>query len=1440
MAEVWLIDAASLIDLAQAGLAKYPPVNGVIPPEATEFLDHLVSGTNNKIVINTIIRTEAAGNPNYPDAQLLDAWLTEQINSDRIDLHSLSPADLQRYDVTDGGEWSLIDSTARDPSIVGPGDTVKLVTPDASFFDTEWYRNSGWTLDRITDPVEINGRRIAALGGDAVLEAQTLDMIRHGQASDRSMFNNALKDLDRPGDLFRRIMADESGAVRIGEFPEFHWTDLAPTTRQFIINAAGETVGAAAVVLDAYVTRQAFMDALARGDLATADQLLGGLIGRSFGGAFAAVISGAAAGAVFGNLPGAIFGAILGGVVGAMGGGEIGEWLFGALGEAGVSPAALLSNLAQWLRDFQSDPIVLDLSGDGFDLTALDMSATYFDLDEDGLAERTGWVAASDALLVRDINGNGVVDGIGELIGSAITDGFDVLALLDTNADGEISALDANFGQLKVWRDLNGDGASTSNEIMTLAQAGIVSLSLAYSESGQDVQGNTVARIGSFIRSDGASREMASVWFALDQTVAPPTVPSGADIGDLIWMPRLSGSADVPHLTTAMYHDPLLRQMVEDVVEGVVDFATIDEFMTQAFEPILFRWTGVDAPPPPGQEDHPAYLRAMEALTGQVFHGLNWHQQELLEEVEGIWQAIVKQFAVQFLIQAAQAPRYRALDDLGETLAALDPQSPTYLDDTMAALEDAEVALASAAPVSSLLAMFAALNVDAGTGEMSGDFEQFIQDFTADQPAFVTFAPAGTDTYYILNGGIVSAAWYNWYQSHGEFLFVVGEQMGFGTDYVLNASGWNWALKSAANIEGTSASEVLGEEVSTIGGGLSHEQRLYGYAGNDELIGYDAVDVLVGGKGNDTLRGGSGSDMYVWASDHTLDRIIEESGTDDVIYFSSELRSEDLRVVRPAGTNDLHLHFGSTSKGIILQDQLVGGGAAVEHLHFVGQDGLDAGDIASIYFAMLATGGNDTIQGSWAGETLVGADGNDSLNGLDADDTLRGDAGADTLIGGLGNDRVEGGAGDDSLYGNEGFDTLIGGTGNDLLHASSGDSVYVWALGDGDDTISEGDWWDNDNTIELSGGIAASQLRYAYTNGGAGLRISVDGQVGSVTVDYQLGGYLDENIDEIRFADGLTLTRAEFQAAAIAELTTAASESVWGSDLAETIDGEAGNDTIDARNGDDWIIAGLGDDTILEKHGNDTFYWRTGDGHDTIVGAGNFYEGLNTIEFAAGIAAADLTYAYANGGAGLKVIIAGQGSITILNQLSAAATTHIEQIRFADGTSLTRAQFEAAALEQLSTSASESVWGSNLSETIKGDAGNDTIDPRSGDDRIIGGADDDTIEESYGNDTYVWGIGDGDDSINGGGFWDGYNTIKLREGIDADDLIYAYANGASGLTISVNGQAGSITIADQFDEQTIDELRFFDGSFLTRAQFEAAAHDQLNMVPLAPGGEFTG
>ncbi len=158
------------------------------------------------------------------------------------------------------------------------------------------------------------------------------------------------------------------------------------------------------------------------------------------------------------------------------------------------------------------DPLVLDLSGEGINLTEAGKGA-IFDITADGKLDSTAWVKGNTAMLVYDRNGNGVIDNGNEVFGdqNGAANGFAELAKYDSNGDGKIDILDPVFKALKLYRDLNGDGKITKNELQSLSEMGIKALNLDFVRANSDINGNSLVLTGNFERDDGSTGQLADV-----------------------------------------------------------------------------------------------------------------------------------------------------------------------------------------------------------------------------------------------------------------------------------------------------------------------------------------------------------------------------------------------------------------------------------------------------------------------------------------------------------------------------------------------------------------------------------------------------------------------------------------------------------------------------------------------------------------------------------------------------------------------------------------------------------------------------------------------------------------------------------------------------------------------------------------------------------------
>ncbi len=149
------------------------------------------------------------------------------------------------------------------------------------------------------------------------------------------------------------------------------------------------------------------------------------------------------------------------------------------------------------------DPLVLDLNHNGkIDTINANSSNTFFDMDNNGMSEITGWIDKEDGLLVYDKNNNGKIDNINELFGNKNKDGYSELReLINSNGDNVIDKNDTKFKDLKIWQDLNGDGISQSNELKTLDELNITSINLNSKNTNIDDNGNNIFKTSTFTQN---------------------------------------------------------------------------------------------------------------------------------------------------------------------------------------------------------------------------------------------------------------------------------------------------------------------------------------------------------------------------------------------------------------------------------------------------------------------------------------------------------------------------------------------------------------------------------------------------------------------------------------------------------------------------------------------------------------------------------------------------------------------------------------------------------------------------------------------------------------------------------------------------------------------------------------------------------------------------
>ena len=918
----------------------------------------------------------------------------------------------------------------------------------------------------------------------------------------------------------------------------------------------------------------------------------------------------------------------------------------------------------------QASPLVVDLDGDGIVETNKENSSVYFDHDNNGLAESTGWAGKDDGLLVRDINGNGQIDDGTELFGDntilsngqKAANGFEALKDLDSNNDGVFNSSDTAWNQVKVWKDGNGNGIVDEGELLTLEEANIVGVNLSYdSVNFSDNNNNGHKQQGTFIKSDGTTGVVHDVWF--DADYANTLDITNVEISDEIKaLPEVLGFGNVHSLQTAMALDTTgqLKSLVEQYI-AETNYENRDAILTD----LIYHWAGVQNEDPNGFYSNDGWFEpeidcrkfcVLEEFLGEKYNNANWGRE-------------VHPQAAKYLLSAFDELKSyikNEIDKQSHVSSLLEKIELTWQQDEQKWQ----------------------INIDGAITELKNIYEQNagLYQYTINSLAMV-----------IAQQGILTDEIYNAFRNRAE------EEISHGIYFGLVNFGKIEAFITEGNdiINGTSDNNVIN--------GLGGDDRIFGGAGEDTLIGGADNDYLVGGEGSDTyfFEGSWGHDSIENTSDDA------KGDHPDTILFGEGIVPADVTVAR--NLNDLVLSLHDGADKITVYGYFVEGGTTtqtVDYIKFADGTTWTYDDVRSIWWNNpLTEGPLATKEGTDEDDYMNGTTGNDLLLGRDGNDSINGKGGSDIFVGGKGDDKLTGGVNNDTYVWNlgDGLDTISDGSGNDIISFGKGISfsdltfryvdgnLKIMVNGDENQGVLIKQFFYTRNTnykiedirffdgsvFHLSDvGLTLQQSNEDETVSGTGFADIIYGNDGNDTIngkdgdDIIIGGkgmdtlaggagkdvYIwnrgdgldlheydyasgsNREPDTIRFGAGISfsdltfkvlkssgeemniivdgdetqgirykvnyndITKLEFEDGTVFDLTANGLTYQQTNDN-ETIRGTDFADVINAGNGDDRIITCLGNDIVNAGKGNDTITGETGD--DTYVY--NLGDGFDTI-----------------------------------------------------------------------------------------------------------------------------------------------------------------------------------------------------------------------------------
>ena len=239
------------------------------------------------------------------------------------------------------------------------------------------------------------------------------------------------------------------------------------------------------------------------------------------------------------------------------------------------------------------------------------------------------------------------------------------------------------------------------------------------------------------------------------------------------------------------------------------------------------------------------------------------------------------------------------------------------------------------------------------------------------------------------------------------------------------------------------------------------------------------------------------------------------------------------------------------------------------------------------------------------------------------------------------------------------------------------------------------------------------------------------------------------------------------------------------------LEGSPTQDYLVGYDTDDILDGGFGDDQLEGKEGNDTYIFDIGYGLDTIFDVSNIDGEIDRVVFGDAITPENVQIRRQNDD--LVISILGTEDVLRVTYYFLNDNRKVESLDFSNGISFVDSDIRLLILE--------------------GTAGDDIlISSNDGDDLLDGGFGDDQLEGKEGNDTYIFDIGYGLDTIFDVSNIDGeIDRVVFGDAITPENILLRRET--NNLVISILGAEDKLTVSHYFlnDNSKVESLDFSNG-----------------------------